>query len=50
MCYTQYHCNSQSGERKTDNTVSYFSLTFSSQDKLPVVKGKYYALVMVFSK
>lgn len=39
--------NSHSGERQIGNTVNYFSLTFSSQDKLLVIKGKHYALMMI---
>lgn len=46
----QMPSNSYSGERQIGNTVNYFSLTFSSQDRLLVVKGKHYVLMMILRK
>lgn len=47
---TQMPSNSHSGTRIIGNTVNYFSLTFSSQDKLQVPKGKHYELMMIINK
>lgn len=46
----QMPSKSYSGETQIGNTVNYFSLTFSSHERLLVVKGKHYALMMILHK